>query len=312
MKLSLVFFLLLISACVSSQERIVSEDDALWSYPYNVNYMELTLQQEHLKMAFMDIHPAVPERETIVLLHGKNFNGAYWQKTIDFLVRLGYRVIVPDQIGFGKSSLPLAIQYSFQQMAASTKKLLDSLNIKKVTLLGHSMGGMLAIRFSLMFPSMVEKVILEDPIGLAGYDRNLNYVTVDELYERELTQDFQKIKEYQLANYYHDEWRSEYDRWAKMLASKYVGTQRTAQAKNSARQFDMIYTQPVAYELANIKPPVFYVAGKLDRMTPGGDELKRLFGEKKDVTIIIQDGIGHLPHIESFSFFTTALSGFLK
>jgi pimeloyl-ACP methyl ester carboxylesterase len=153
---------------------------------------------------------------------------------------------------------------------------------------------------------------LEDPIGLSGYDRNENYVTIDELYKRELEQDFQKIKEYQLTNYYHGEWKAEYDKWAKMLASKYSGSQKIAQAKNSARQFDMIYTQPVAYELRNVKPPVYYLAGKLDKMTPGEDDLKALFGEKKDVKIVIRDGIGHLPHIESFDFFASTITGFLK
>jgi len=46
-------------------------------------------------------------------LHGKNFSGAYWQDTMTALLAEGYRVVAPDQIGFGKSSKPAHFQYSF-------------------------------------------------------------------------------------------------------------------------------------------------------------------------------------------------------
>ncbi|WP_318836133.1 alpha/beta fold hydrolase, partial [Janibacter melonis] len=78
----------------------------------------------------------------MVLLHGKNFNGAYWEQTAKDLRQNGYRVIIPDQIGFGKSSKPQNIQYTFQLLAQNTKSLLDSLGVTKAAVLGHSMGGM--------------------------------------------------------------------------------------------------------------------------------------------------------------------------
>ena len=75
----------------------------------------------------MDIKPDNYNNKNIVLLHGKNFNGAYWETTIKALTKEGFRVIVPDQIGFGKSSKPDNFQYTFQQFAENTKKLLDRL-----------------------------------------------------------------------------------------------------------------------------------------------------------------------------------------
>jgi len=63
----------------------------------------------------------------VVLLHGKNFNIAYWEQTIKELSKQGFRVIAPDQIGFGKSTKPASYQYSFQQLALNTKSILDSL-----------------------------------------------------------------------------------------------------------------------------------------------------------------------------------------
>ena len=80
----------------------------------------------------------------------------------------GYRVIAPDQIGWGKSSKP-DIRYSFQLLAANTAHLLDTLHVTKAVVLGHSTGGMLAVRFALMYPERVSQLILEDPIGLEDY-----------------------------------------------------------------------------------------------------------------------------------------------
>lgn len=76
---------------------------------------------------------------------------------------------MPDQVGFGNSSKPEHFQYSFQQLALLTKKLVDTLGIQEINVLGHSMGGMLAVRFTLMYPDVVSKFILKDPIGLEDY-----------------------------------------------------------------------------------------------------------------------------------------------
>jgi pimeloyl-ACP methyl ester carboxylesterase len=103
--------------------------------------------------------------KTVLLLHGKNFFGASWKEAIEVLARNGHHVNVPDQVGFGKSSKP-NIHYSFHLLAANTKKLLDTLGIGKVMVVGHSMGGMLSTRLTLMYPGFVTHLVLEDPIGL--------------------------------------------------------------------------------------------------------------------------------------------------
>jgi len=112
-----------------------------YEYPYPVEYMQLDVQGKELKMAYMDVHPDHPNGKSIMLMHGKNFTGAYWAQTAEDLSKAGFRVIIPDQIGFGKSSKPVDIQYSFQMLAQSTKAILDSLGVEKTSVLGHSMGG---------------------------------------------------------------------------------------------------------------------------------------------------------------------------
>ena len=146
-----------------------------YDYPFPVKYIRLDIQGSAFhegsayQMAYMDVQPQNPNKQTVMLLHGKNFNGAYWGETARALAAQGFRVIIPDQVGFGKSSKPDYFQYSFQQLALNTKALLDSLGVEKTAVLGHSMGGMLATRFALMFPERTTKLILENPIGLEDW-----------------------------------------------------------------------------------------------------------------------------------------------
>src|SRR5215470_18975657 len=87
-----------------------------FSYPFEVRRFELTSQKLPLTMAYLDVAPEGPPNGlSVVLLHGKNFCSATWEKTIRALSAAGYRVIAPDQIGFCKSSKPEHYQYSFQQ-----------------------------------------------------------------------------------------------------------------------------------------------------------------------------------------------------
>ncbi|HLX46358.1 MAG TPA: alpha/beta fold hydrolase, partial [Bryobacteraceae bacterium] len=76
-------------------------------YPYPVSYLPLTLYGQDVRMAYMDVPPAgTPNGRTVVLFHGMNFGGFYFSGPIEALRNEGYRVVVPDQIGFGRSSKP--------------------------------------------------------------------------------------------------------------------------------------------------------------------------------------------------------------
>ena len=123
-------------------------------YPYPVSYLTFTLYAQEMRMAYMDVAPlGTPNGHTVVLFHGNNFAGFYFGGPIEALRREGFRVIVPDQIGYGRSSKPI-IPYNFHDWARNTKLLLESLKIDKAMIVGHSMGGMLAARFATQYPAM--------------------------------------------------------------------------------------------------------------------------------------------------------------
>jgi len=297
------------------------------NYPYPVRYITLHIQGEMLRMAFMDVQPAHPNGRTIVLLHGKNFCGAYWGKTAKDLSDQGYRVVIPDQIGFGKSSKPNRIQYSFPLLAKNTKAVLDSLGIKKCAVLGHSMGGMLATRFALMYPDLTESLILENPIGLEDWKTVVPYQTIEDWYEGELKQNYDQIRNYQLTFYYDNKWKPEYEEWVNILAGWTMNVDYPRIAWNSALHYDMIFTQPVCYEFENLTMPVLLIIGQRDRTALGKNkapkEVQSSLGNYpvlgraaasriKKSELVELDNVGHLPHIEAYDRFIEPLTRFLK
>lgn len=236
-----------------------------FDYPYPVRHFTFTSQGEELQMAYMDVHRASIVRGNVMLLHGKNYCGATWEATIKILSEAGYRVVVPDQIGFCKSSKPAHLQYSFQELARNTHAMLVSLGIDSAIVIGHSTGGMLGVRYALMYPQQVGRLLLVDPIGLEDWKaEGVPPRSVDEWYAHELETTADRIRRYEQATYFGGQWRPEYDRWVEMLAGMYRGAGRKIVAWNSALLYDMIYTQPIVYELPKLAVPTVLFIGDKD------------------------------------------------
>jgi pimeloyl-ACP methyl ester carboxylesterase len=244
-----------------------------FTYPYPVKQYQFTSQGTALHMAYMDVLPTgTANGRTAVLLHGKNFCGATWDATIKSLTGAGYRVIAPDQIGFCKSSKPEHYQYTFQQLADNTHALLESIGIKRATFVAHSTGGMLAVRYALMFPTQTEQLALVNPIGLEDWKSlGVPSLGVDKWYARELAQTADKIRAYEKSTYYVNTWKPEYEQWVQMLAGLQNGPGKKVVAWNSALLYDMIYTQPVVYEFPQLKVPTLLMIGLKDTTAIGKD-----------------------------------------
>lgn len=288
-----------------------------FSYPYPVKMFDVKVQQQDLEMAYMD-SDVKDSKGTVVLLHGKNFGGYYFDKIIKLLNESGYRVIVPDQIGFGKSSKPYVLQYSFHQLALNTFKLLDHLKVSEFTVVGHSMGGMLATRMSLMEPKRIKKLIMINPIGLEDYRLLTGYKSVNELFESELQNSAEKIKNYQLAYYYNGVWKDEYAPLNEPAIGWIEGPDFRLTAYTAALTSEMIYTQPVAHEFSSLKVPSVLIIGDKDTTAIGKawapEENKKLMGDflalgnnyvklAKNSRLVLLSGKGHVPFIEDFEQF---------
>src|ERR1039458_253638 len=187
---------------LAADEPVYGPELEGFSYPEPVQEFKFTSQGVQLHMTYMDVKPARPNGRTAVLLHGKNFCGANWENTIKVLSKAGFRVIAPDQIGFCKSSKPGRYQYSFQQLALNTHALLESIRVEQATIVGHSTGGMLAVRYALMYSNQTEQLVLVDPIGLEDWKAmGVPPISVDQWYERDLQTNADCIRNYQKATY---------------------------------------------------------------------------------------------------------------
>jgi len=327
--LTLIAGLALVPALHAEQQQSYGPHLEGFDYPHPVKRHEFSSQQQSLFMAYMDVQPeGKANGRTVLLMHGKNFCAATWEATIAVLSQNGYRVIAPDQIGFCSSSKPEGYQFSFAQLAHNTQGLLQSLDIDKVTVIGHSMGGMLASRFALSYAQNVEQLVLVNPIGLEDWQaEGVPYATIDQLYANELKTDFEKIKAYQQKFYYNGRWKPEYDRWVYMLAGMYAGDGKEIVALNQAQTSEMLFTQPVIHEFGQLKMPTLLLIGGKDRTAPGANRApeqvaQRLgnypeLGRKAEqaipgATLVSFPEQGHSPQVEAPEVFHEALLRGLK
>ena len=294
-----------------------------FDYPYPVQHFNFQSQGEGLQMAYLDVAPAKANGRTVVLFHGKNFTAATWGPTIEVLSRAGFRVLALDQVGFGKSSKPARYQYSFQQLATNTRALLASLSVRRAVFVGHSTGGMLGVRYALMFPGEVEQLVLVNPIGLEDWKAlGVPYLTVDQWYQRELKVSAAGIRAYEQATYYAGTWRPEFDGPVNMLAGLFRGPGRERVAWNSALLYDMICTQPVVYEFEKIAVPTLLLIGQRDITAIGKDvapaevvarlghypELGRRAAKRIPGAVLVEfPDLGHAPQLQDPAAFHKAL-----
>lgn len=292
-----------------------------YQYDFEVSYFSIQSQRQTLKMAYIFLQ-GEPDKPVVTLMHGKNFNAHYWTNTARYLNKKGYGVLIPDQIGFGKSSKPAHYQYSFPALAHHTRALMNSLKIPSTIVMGHSMGGMLASRFALMYPQSTDMLILVNPIGLENYLQYVDYKDTDFFYKNELARTPEGIKSYQQKNYYAGQWNEQYEALTHFMIGQIQGPDKDLIAWVNAQTYDMIFTQPVITEFKDLSIPVSLIIGTRDRTGPGRNwkkpgvdyELGRYDRLGKAAARLIPDAelyeltdLGHLPHIENFDRFKTSL-----
>jgi pimeloyl-ACP methyl ester carboxylesterase len=298
-----------------------------YRYPYDVKYFAIDTGGASECMAYMDVTSPSPNGKVVMLLHGKNFSGAYWQRTAEVLLERGFRVVMPDQLGFGKSSKPIDMQYSFARLALNTARLLDSIGVPRVSVVGHSMGGMLATRWAVQYPERTEKLVLVNPIGLEDYRLSVPYLGVEAWQRQAAKQGPEAVKRYMQQAYFHGRWQPAFDPLLEIQAGWAKGPDRQHMALVSALTQDMIYTQPVVYELSQVRAPTLLVIGQDDHTAPGKADVApeiaaklgdyRALGKRTakaipNATLVELEGVGHLPQFEAFERWQAALLPFLS
>ena len=296
-----------------------------FAYPYPVNMLPLVNNGEQVRMAYMDVASPQPNGRTVVLLHGRNFPSSYWAPVIKTLTDAGYRVVVPDQIGFGKSSKPAA-DLHFDTLARNTVALLDHLQIAKADIVAHSLGGMLAVRIARAYPDRINHLVLTAPIGLEDYRFYVPPTPTEKIIETEdkLTADGYrkqletnyslKLPPDQVTSFidarFNIKGSAEYPRWLRAFVA-------------SAQ---LIYREPVVHEIPLITQPTLFVMGANDHNAPGKanapEALRPKMGHNAELATALaakmQNGraevipdTGHLVFLEAPAKYNELVLGFL-
>ncbi|CAL78073.1 putative alpha/beta hydrolase; putative prolyl aminopeptidase [Bradyrhizobium sp. ORS 278] len=297
-----------------------------FAYPYPVGLLPLVNDGEQLRMAYMDVAPAQPNGRTALLLHGRNFPASYWAPVIRTLTEAGFRVVVPDQVGFGKSSKP-AGELHFDTLARNTIALLDHLGIARVEIVAHSMGGMLAVRIGRAYPDRVAHLVLTAPIGLEDYRMYVPPIPTEKIIETEDSLTAEGYRKQLETNYalklppeqvtpfidarFNLKGSADYPRWLKSFVGSY----------------QMIYREPVVHEIPLLTQPTLFIMGADDHNAPGrpnapevlrakmgqnAELAKALSSQMRDARTEVIPNAGHLVFLDAPEAYDALLLEFLS
>jgi pimeloyl-ACP methyl ester carboxylesterase len=237
----------------------------------------------------------------------------------------GYRVVVPDQVGFGKSSKPQG-DLHFDTLARNTITLLDHMGIAKADIVAHSLGGMLGVRIARAYPDRIAHLVLTAPIGLEDYRlyvpptptetilENEDKLTADG-YRKQLETNYAlKLPPEQVTPFidarFNIKGSAEYPRWLRAFVA-------------SAQ---LIYREPVVHEIPLITQPTLFVMGANDHNAPGKanapEALRPKMGDNAELATALaakmQNGraevipdTGHLVFLEAPAKYNELVLGFL-
>jgi pimeloyl-ACP methyl ester carboxylesterase len=309
-----------------------------YPYPYPVQFLDVTHVAEaawidrpapdwerHARLAYMDISPErVNPRGAALLVHGKNFFGAYWAGVIDVLRRNGYRVVVPDLIGWGKSTKPSTLTTA--SLVAHLRSLLDQLKIDSVVLLGHSTGGLVGMHMARALPERVQALVLENPMGLEDYRHGLTrQVQHEDWAQDERSMSADQYRHF-MAHYFVDKDPKFIEPFVAVREAIARGPEFERWAQSSAAGYDMLLNEPAVDFVASLNTRSLFVCGTSDRTYAGakytapGDqttkgniaELAKGFTAKMaHARFVGVPDVGHVPHLEAPSPFTSAVLEFL-
>ena len=289
-------------------------------YPYPSKYLDIRVYSQDVRIAYMDVAPqGAANGHSVLLLHGNNFGGFYFKPIIDALTKEGFRVIVPDQIGYGKSSKPIA-PYNLNSQARNTFLILQKERIERAMVIGHSMGGMLAARLATQYPKAIERVVIYNPIGLTDgrFERPMPFI--DDSYQQTLKSDYQSTRA-GLARYVaHNPkaWNTEFETYTRIRYSWTLSSDWPRLAMVQALIGQMLYADPVVYDWAHIQVPTLAFGGAEDMLLgPASRFQEQMQLLAKTIPngngrVLLLPGLGHVPHLEAPDKVLPPLVAFLK
>jgi pimeloyl-ACP methyl ester carboxylesterase len=228
--------------------------------------------------------------EPLILLHGFGANKDNFTRVARFLTP-HYRVIIPDQLGFGESGHPHDADYSSSAQAARIRALAQALGITKVHLGGSSMGGQISMMYAFYYPDEVKSLWLIDPGGIWSAPKSEFYVLITKTGENPLMarneDEFAKIFAFVMAD-------------PPFIPKPILNVMAQERIRNydlEKRIMKEISSDSAEKYVTGLTTPALIVWGDKDRViSPATAEILHKMMPASEV--IMMKGVGHLPMLE--------------
>ena len=246
---------------------------------------------------------------TVVLLHGIGGGHRAFAPQVETLAGAGYRAVAWDMPGYGRS--PPIEPYTFKALAQRLLDLIDALRCSSVTLVGHSMGGMVAQELVARQPDRVNRLVLCGTS--AAFARRSDGARADDWAQRFIAQ----------RTALHDAGHS-MDELAQRLIPQMIGPGALPEGLRLAefclanvpgatyrRALDALVTFDRQRELASIRVPTLLISGEFDRVAAPA-VMRQMAAAIPLARYAELPGIGHLMNLEAPDEFDALLLGFLR
>lgn len=261
----------------------------------------------------------VGKGEPVLLLHGITNSVEDWLLNINELAE-SYQVFAVDLIGHGNTDKHLSVSYHLSDLANFITEFMNAVDIKPAHIIGHSLGGWIALWIAVQHPSYIQKLVLVDSAGLGKETpiqiRLLTIPGVGEfLGNQVLDVEFDKYLEMQRQN-----WPDAARATDEMIRLKYEATRwfeiRATVLKTFRTLANVLGTKdreylPIVDNLSSIDCPLLVIWGKQDKLVPVSWTQKLSKGCPQ-AQIELFDDCGHDAMVEHPSQFNQAVLEFLK
>jgi cis-3-alkyl-4-acyloxetan-2-one decarboxylase len=222
------------------------------------DYYHLLLKRPYRLKVIKDTGES--NKPVLLLLHGIASDSSTWNKLYP-LASKDYRVIAVDLLGFGKSPKPTAQSYSLDCHSKSILFTLKKLKINNnLTVIGHSMGGLIALELATINPKLIKKIIT---VGMPLYDKSDTINTKTKIISKDTTNNLFRVYDYLIDNKELTLKRAQKIMAIKFKVRPFKLTQDTwIPFKKSLKQ--SVMNQNVLKAISNLKQPIWLLYGTLD------------------------------------------------
>lgn len=269
---------------------------------------------EHPRVAYID-QGSGPQ--TLLLVHGLASHAGFWRENIAALAE-HYRVVAVDLPGYGRSQKDDAYPYTLSFYAATLRDLITALDLERVTVVGHSMGGQVAMILALEHPGVVERLVLAAPAGIEAFSAQegtllRNAYTVEGIRNAPEAVVRNNVR----LNFHAWDERFEWLVAERLALARLPEFDRFAYAV--VRSVAAMLDQPTSERLSDIRHPTLLVYGAHDGLIPNPflhpGTPADVFGpaaERMGATLVEIPAAGHILMLERPGSFNTALLDWLR